>query len=82
MSSLESDLKKEKKREIPSHVGILGNEKAVAAAKSALSLPVTRMKLSATDILVCSRPTLNGADNWQTFKLQKCLNNISRSYVQ
>ena len=33
---------------IPSHLGILGNEKADAAAKSALSLPVTRMKLPAT----------------------------------
>jgi len=33
---------------IPSHVGILGNQKADAAAKSALSLPVTRMKLPAT----------------------------------
>jgi len=29
-------------------VGILGNEKADAAAKSAHSLPVTRMKLPAT----------------------------------
>ena len=29
-------------------MGILGNEKADAAAKSALSLPVTRMKLPAT----------------------------------
>ena len=32
---------------IPSHVGILGNERADADAKSALSLPVTRMKLPA-----------------------------------
>ena len=35
---------------IPSLVGILGNEKADAAAKSALSLPVTRMKLPATGV--------------------------------
>jgi len=35
---------------IASHVRILGNEKADAAAKSALSLPVTRMKLPATDM--------------------------------
>jgi len=34
-----------------SHVGILGNEKADAAAKSALSLPVTRMKLPGTDMM-------------------------------
>jgi len=31
-------------------VGIIGNEKADAAAKSALSLPVTRMKLPVTDM--------------------------------
>ena len=31
-------------------MGILGNENADAAAKSALSLPVTRMKLPATDM--------------------------------
>ena len=35
---------------IPSHVGILSNEKADSAAKSALSLPVTRMKLPATGV--------------------------------
>ena len=35
---------------IPSHVRTLGNEKADATAKSALSLPVTRMKLPATDM--------------------------------
>ena len=35
---------------IPSHVGILGNEKADATAKLALSLPVTRMKLPDTDM--------------------------------
>jgi len=35
---------------IPSHVGMLGNEKADAALKSALSFPITRMKLPATDM--------------------------------
>jgi len=36
---------------ILSHLGILGNEKADAAAKSALSLSVTPMYLPATDIV-------------------------------
>jgi len=35
---------------IQSHVGIPGNEKADAAANSALSLSVTPMKLAATDM--------------------------------
>jgi len=44
-------------------VGIVGNEKADAAAKSALSLPVTRMKLPATDMY--PRITQLIYDEWQ-----------------
>jgi len=44
-------------------VGILGNEKADAAAKSALSLPVTRMKLPATGMY--PRITKLIFDEWQ-----------------
>jgi len=48
---------------IPSHMEILGNEKADAAAKSALSLPVTRMKPPATDMY--PRITKLIFDEWQ-----------------
>jgi len=48
---------------IPSHVEILGNEKADGAAKSALSLPVTCMKLPATDMY--PRITKLIFDEWQ-----------------
>ena len=44
-------------------MGILGNQKADAAAKSALSLPVTRMKLPATDMY--PRITKLIFDEWQ-----------------
>jgi len=35
---------------IPSHVNIVGNERADTAAKSALSLPITNMKLPASEL--------------------------------
>ena len=38
---------------ISSHVNISGNEKADAAAKSALSFPITKMKLPAYDLIPC-----------------------------
>ena len=53
---------------IPSHVWIFGNEKADAAAKSALSLPVTRMKLPATDMY--PRITKLIFDEWQEVWMQ------------
>ena len=38
---------------IPSHANIRGNERTDTAAKSALSLPVTNMKLAARELLPC-----------------------------
>ena len=38
---------------IPSHVNIRGNERADTAVKSALSLPITNMKLPARELLPC-----------------------------
>jgi len=48
---------------IPSHVNICGNERADTAAKSALSLPITNMKLLARELVPCvSKLCL---DEWQ-----------------
>ena len=46
-------------------VGILGNEKADAAAKFALSLPVTRMKLPATGMYPRITKLILNFDEWQ-----------------
>jgi len=48
---------------IPSHTGISGNEKADTAAKVALSLSVTPMKLPASDFF----PRVNKliSEDWQ-----------------
>ena len=48
---------------IPSHVNIRGNERADTAAKSAISLPITNMKLPVRELLPCiSKFCL---DEWQ-----------------
>jgi len=49
---------------IPSHVNICGNERADTAAESALSLPITNMKLPVGEFMPCvSKFCPNGRQN-------------------
>jgi len=48
---------------IPSHTGISGNEKADTAAKAALSLSVTPMKLPASDFFLRVNKLIS--EDWQ-----------------
>jgi len=50
---------------IPSGVGISGNEQADTAAKSALSLCVTAMKITDTDLIPCVTKLIS--EKWQQF---------------
>jgi len=64
---------------IPSHVNILGNERPDAAAKSALSLPITNMKLPGCDLIphvsnYCLR-------EWQEI-WSNCVNNMLYAIYQ